>query len=71
MAAVMQSMEACLSHAASWLNWQRSVLDLLRSDVADAFEYIGMDDLDWAAWRRLYEQGCTPRAAINRALERD
>jgi hypothetical protein len=33
--------------------------------------HISIDDVDWTAWRCFYEQRKTPRASIERALERD
>jgi ligand-binding SRPBCC domain-containing protein len=55
----------------SWTQWQRAVLALLRADFADVLQNIGFDEVDWAAWRSFYDEGRTPRSAIDRALERD
>jgi hypothetical protein len=40
-------------------------------ECAEALRHISIDDVDWAAWRCFYDQGKTPRASIDRALERD
>lgn len=55
----------------SWTNWQCGVLDAIREDFHGVLDRIGEDDVDWPAWRPLYEQGYSPRAAVNRALLRD
>jgi hypothetical protein len=55
----------------SWNQWQEAVVELLRSDFNEVLQHIGLDEVDWAAWRTFYNEGRTPRAAIDRALERD
>ena len=54
-----------------WLQWQHSVIRLLRAEFNEALHHIGFDEVDWAAWRAFYDEGRTPKAAIDRALERD
>ena len=55
----------------SWQQWQRGVLQLLRVELREVLDVITVDDVGWEAWREFYDQGRTPRAAVNRALERD
>ena len=55
----------------TWRQWQEAVLVQLRADFAELLQQIGLDDVDWESWRAFYNDGRTPRAAINRALERD
>jgi hypothetical protein len=55
----------------SWNQWQEAVVELLRADCNEVLQHIGLDEVDWAAWRTFYNDGRTPRAAIDRALERD
>jgi hypothetical protein len=55
----------------SWMQWQEAVLAVLRADFAEVLQHIGFDDVDWAAWRNFYNDGRTPQAAVDRALERD
>jgi hypothetical protein len=55
----------------SWVQWQCEVVALLREDLRDVLSFVSLDDVDWLLWRDFYLQGRTPRAAINRALERD
>jgi hypothetical protein len=53
-----------------WTQWQSEVVELLKSDFDEAL-VVSMDDIDLPSWRPYYEQGRSPRAAIERALERD
>lgn len=55
----------------SWAQWQYAVLALLRADFAEVLHLIGMDEVDWDAWRNFYNEGRTPKSAVDRALERD
>jgi hypothetical protein len=57
--------------AMTWRQWQLAVLQLLRTDLTEVIQWIGFDDVDWPSWQGFYNEGRTPRAAINRALERD
>ncbi len=55
----------------SWVQWQRAVLALLRADLSGVLRSIQLDEVDWDAWHCFYVDGCSPRAAIDRALARD
>ncbi len=55
----------------SWTQWQQAVLSQLRTDFSELLQQIGLDDVDWESWRPLYNDGRSPQAAVNRALERD
>ncbi len=55
----------------SWDRWRQAVVDLLRTELADTQPRISLDDVDWPAWQRFFEDGRTPRSAVDRALERD
>jgi hypothetical protein len=52
--------------AGSWTRWQEAVVQLLEEDFQ-----VGLDEVDWVSWRAYYEEGRSPKAAIDRALERD
>jgi anti-sigma regulatory factor (Ser/Thr protein kinase) len=54
-----------------WMQWQQSVVRLLRVEFNGALHHIGFDEVDWASWQTFYDEGRTPKAAIDRALERD
>jgi hypothetical protein len=55
----------------SWGQWQIGVLAVLRADFAEVLQFIGMDEVDWDSWRNFYNEGRTPKSAVDRALERD
>jgi hypothetical protein len=55
----------------SWAQWQCAVLAVLRADFAEVLQFIGMDEVDWDSWRGFYNEGRTPKSAVDRALERD
>jgi hypothetical protein len=55
----------------NWLQWQRTVVALLRADVIGVLHSIEVDEVDWEAWRDFYTEGRSPRSAIDRALARD
>lgn len=50
----------------SWARWQEAVVELLKTEFAISF-----DEVDWEAWKPLYEHGRSPKSAVDRALERD
>jgi hypothetical protein len=54
-----------------WVQWQLAVLAVLRADFIGVLQKIDLDDVDWDAWRNFYNEGRTPRSAVDRALERD
>jgi hypothetical protein len=54
-----------------WVQWQSEIVTLLKNDFEGVLGYLSIEDVDWPSWLPLYEQGRSPRAAIERALERD
>jgi hypothetical protein len=54
-----------------WTQWQQEVVALLKGDFEQTLGQISIEDVDWSSWRPLYDQGRSPRSAIERALERD
>lgn len=55
-----------------WEKWQSDIVTLLQSDFGgEVLRDICLEDIDWPSWRDFYVQGKSPRAAIERALERD
>ena len=62
---------ALRSRVLTWIEWQHEVVAILRRDFQEALDQISLEDVDWAAWLRLYLEGRTPVAAVDRALERD
>jgi hypothetical protein len=55
----------------AWTRWQSDVVTLLKRDFADVLGEISSEEIDWPSWRGYYEQGRSPRSAIERALELD
>jgi hypothetical protein len=55
----------------SWFDWRLGVVEIIRADFRDVLENVGEDDIDWDAWRPLFEQGRTPKAAVDSAFLRD
>jgi hypothetical protein len=55
----------------SWSDWQRGVVAVIRADFSDVLEDIREDDVDWDAWRPLFDQGRSPRSAVDCAFLRD
>jgi hypothetical protein len=55
----------------SWLQWRAGVVQVIRFDFSDVLEEVGDNDIDWDAWRPLYEEGRSPQAAVDRAFLRD
>lgn len=48
----------------TWCKWQQAVVTLIREDFSEVLTQVEEDDVDWDAWRPLYEQGLSPRAAV-------
>jgi hypothetical protein len=55
----------------NWTDWQTEIVDLLHQDAEETLRDLSLDDIDWPSWRGFYLQGRSPRAAVDRALERD
>lgn len=55
----------------TWAQWQIEVVALLQGDFEEFLHGISLDDVDWPSWRDFYIEGRSPRAAVDRALERD
>jgi hypothetical protein len=47
-----------------WSEWQHSVVKLIRQDFSEVLTQVEEEDVDWDAWRPLYEQGLSPREAV-------
>lgn len=50
---------------------ERAAACATQAEVDELFEEAQLESWQSVAWRRFYEAGQTPRAAVNRALERD
>jgi len=65
------SQHSAVGNVLSWPQWQRDVLQVLRTELQGLAHHLRVDDVDWSSWQAFYEQGRTPRSAVDRALERD
>jgi hypothetical protein len=52
------------------VEWRQQVVALIRRDFNHVLPDIGEDDIDWDAWQSLYEEGCSPKEAVDRAFLR-
>ena len=55
----------------NWQQWRAGVVAVIRYDFRDVLNDVGDADIDWDAWRPLYDEGRTPQAAVDRAYLRD
>ena len=55
---------------AAWSDWRQAVIAAIRDDYADVLDDVDEDDIDWDAWRPLYDEGLSPRAAVDHAFVR-
>jgi hypothetical protein len=54
-----------------WVQWQAEVVATLSAELEEVLDPLSLEDVDWVAWYGLYLEGRSPRAAVDRALERD
>lgn len=47
-----------------WEIWQLQVLDIIRSEYASVLQEISWHDVDWNAWRPLFDAGHSPSDAV-------
>lgn len=52
----------------TWTEWQQTVLQLIRRDFSEVLQEVGEQDVDWDAWRPLYEQRLSPQQAVAEAF---
>jgi hypothetical protein len=55
----------------TWTQWQAEVVAMLGAEFEEIMHHVSIDDVDWPAWRNYFLEGRSPRAAVDRALERD
>lgn len=54
----------------SWVYWQQEVVETIRDLYHELFSDVEREDIDWDAWRPLFDEGRSPRAAVNCAFVR-
>jgi hypothetical protein len=59
-----------LSENDRWREWQQQVLAIIRSDFRSVLADVEWDDIDWETWQPLFEQGASPREAVQTAFGR-
>jgi hypothetical protein len=55
----------------SWTDWRQGVVAVIRTEFRDIFNEIDDADIDWEAWRPLFDEGRTPQAAVDKAFVRN
>lgn len=53
---------------ANWWYWQQGVVATVRRRYPGLFPSLESADIDWEAWRPLFEAGCAPAVAVTQAL---
>lgn len=53
-----------------WSRWQTEVLQIIHAEFGGVLEAISWDDVDWNAWRPLFDQGCSACEAVRSAFGR-
>jgi len=54
-----------------WAQWRDAVVAVVRADFPEVLQDVGLDDIDWEAWRPLYDRGYSPQVAVDHAFARD
>jgi hypothetical protein len=47
-----------------WQSWQLEVLDIIRAEYSSVLQEVSWHDMDWNAWRPLFDAGCSPSDAV-------
>jgi hypothetical protein len=55
----------------AWREWQVGVVAVLRDDFREVLDEVSNEDIDWDAWRSLFDEGRSPKSAVDRAFLRD
>jgi hypothetical protein len=55
----------------SWTDWRQGVVAVIRTEFRDIFNEIDDADIDWEAWRPLFDEGRSPQAAVDKAFVRN
>ena len=53
-----------------WTRWQAEVLQMIHADFGGVLESVSWDDVDWNAWRPLFDQGYSACEAVRSAFGR-
>jgi len=55
----------------SWTDWRQGVVAVIRTEFRGIFDQIDDADIDWEAWRPLFDEGRSPQAAVDKAFVRN
>ncbi len=55
----------------AWAKWREQVVAVIRADFPEVLQDVGLDDIDWEAWRPYFDRGLTAEAAVDEAFLRD
>jgi hypothetical protein len=55
----------------TWNDWRRQVVAVIRYEMHEVLPDVQEDDVDWDAWRVLFDRGRSPRQAFDEAFLRD
>lgn len=55
----------------SWIDWRQGVVAVIRDAFRGVLDSVEDTDIDWDAWRPLFEEGRSPKAAVDKAYLRD
>ena len=61
---MMITQQCSTQRDAAWEPWQLEVLDIIRAEYAGVLEDVSWSDVDWSAWRPLFDAGHSPRDAV-------
>jgi hypothetical protein len=53
-----------------WALWRAQVVAVIRTEFPEILQDIGDDDIDWDAWRPLFDRGLSAREAVDNAFLR-
>ena len=54
-----------------WILWKQGVVVAIREFLEGTLSGVSEEDVDWDAWRPLYDSGLSPSMAVNHAYLRD
>lgn len=52
----------------TWTQWKQDIVEIIRDDYRELFPCVQQDDLDWDAWKPLYDAGHAPSIAVGHAF---
>ena len=53
-----------------WAQWRQQVVAIIRAEYPEVLQDINQEDIDWDAWRPLFDQGLSAPRAVDDAFLR-